>query len=216
MRLRLIPLLLASLVIPAFADISDDLAKADRAFDKGNYRDAFHYYSKYAEEGNAHARARLAMMYEKGILVGKDLERAQALYQGTAQALEQAAAPVAPAAGETGNDSSNDPAANPDNQAQAAQAEVSIARPQPGNAEAQYRLALAYLNGHGMPKDAWKGANCSRKRQAKTTVKRKRCSLPFIAKGTAWNATANSPANGIAVRPSRDMPNRNTAWGWFM
>ena len=158
MRLRLIPLLLASLVIPAFADISDDLAKADRAFDKGNYRDAFHYYSKYAEEGNAHARARLAMMYEKGILVGKDLERAQALYQGTAQALEQAAAPVAPAAGETGSDSGNDPAANPDNQAQAAQAEVSIARPQPGNAEAQYRLALAYLNGHGMPKDAWKGA----------------------------------------------------------
>ena len=137
---RILPLLFVALVLPVQADMAADLAKADDAFNKGNYRDALHYYSKYAAEGNAHAQARLALMYEKGILVRQDLERAQALYQETAQTLQQEADNAAPAA-------SNDNTAAPTS---------STIQRLPGNAEAQYRLALAHLNGQGMPKDPWR------------------------------------------------------------
>lgn len=65
--------------------VEADFSSAKRDFDKGNYASAFYEWRQLAEQGNAEAQYEVASMYESGVGVGANQEKARKWYQLSAE-----------------------------------------------------------------------------------------------------------------------------------
>ena len=159
----------AELVMNAQAGNADAQYKLAQAYENGNDVEkslsrAFSWYRKAAEQGHAEAQYHLALAYEAGKSTTQDYAEAIAWYLKAAKSGHAEAQYRLALAYETGNGVEKSlseanvwyrKAANQGNE------EASRRLPlvelkynaQAGNADAQYKLALAYENGDGMEKD---------------------------------------------------------------
>lgn len=69
---------------PSYA-ASDSLLKGDAAYDKGYYTEAVEFYKRAAEQGNAEAQNRLALLYHNGEGVPQDHAEAEKWFRKAAQ-----------------------------------------------------------------------------------------------------------------------------------
>ena len=56
------------------------LNKADSLYDQKRYAEAVHYFQKEADSGNTHSMTMLGYMYEQGLGISKNEDKAAALY----------------------------------------------------------------------------------------------------------------------------------------
>lgn len=80
--LAFLPILLALLWLPAWANFGDGQAY----FSSGDYKGAFEAWRPLAEEGDTRAQYSLGILYEQGLGVEKDLEKAKDWYERAAKA----------------------------------------------------------------------------------------------------------------------------------
>ena len=65
-------------------EVMDIVREGSRAYERGDYKEAFRLFRMAADQGDALAQSRLGLMYEKGRGVGRNYAEARRWYQKAA------------------------------------------------------------------------------------------------------------------------------------